>query len=411
MRDSLSATRVPGDNPVSMADLMRTMKLATLLVGLLATRSVAQHGRVAAISLTRLETGSCPQCVLTIQPVATIGKPDDPELIPEYSSVWGLAGGGFVVGGGRSDAAPLQRYDRTGHSLGPLGHIGDGPGEYRRVQSVAIARGDSISILGSGVITTISTATGRGRTARLAPKTQALFHIVLPDGSVLLNNNAQYQPAFELLSPTAVLRENFGPAQPAIALADQGGRKIGDEYATMQALANAQNGGAWAANRYYRHHLTHIDPAGNIVHEIDRAPAWFQPYGFDDINERMYRLGELRAARPAVITGIGGDDAGHLFVMSRVADAAWKKDPNAPPPHPRGGEYPVEHLEPTGGIDRYVDTIVEVYDDKSGAFIGSWRADVLLTGMTETGFLYTRQQDADGVISFQVFRLRVTTGQ
>lgn len=96
----------------------------------------------------------------------------------------------------------------------------------------------------------------------------------------------------------------------------------------------------------------------------------------------------------------------------RVADAHWREDPKAPPPPPPdAGGYPEQNLDPTGGIDRYVDGILEVYSDKSGAFLGSWRSDSPFSSITQQGLLYTRDQDADGNNSFRVYRLRVVGGK
>ena len=145
-----------------------------------------------------------------------------------------------------------------------------------------------------------------------------------------------------------------------------------------------------------------------VLADIRRHPAWFQSYTYADISEKLIRLGELRAPRPPTVIGLGVDSVGHVFVVSRVADARWQKDPNAPPPRPRGVESgPVQKLEPTGGIDRYVDGILEVYDDRSGVFLGSWRSDSPLGSLTPNGLLYAQAQDSDGITTIKVYRLRV----
>lgn len=79
-----------------------------------------------------------------------------------------------------------------------------------------------------------------------------------------------------------------------------------------------------------------------------------------------------------------------------------------PPPHPPGGEYPVEKLEPTGGIDRYVDSVLELYRESDGTFLGAWRSDMLLGQLMPNGLLYQKAEDADGVVSYTVYRVKVT---
>jgi hypothetical protein len=379
-----------------------TLRLAGGLTLLLA--SVASGQQPPA--LARLETGTCRTCSVVLELVATIGKATDAELIPDYGRLTSLSDGGFVVAAGRT-TVPFLRYDRGGAFIGTLGKLGDGPGEYRWPQSVVRARGDSISIMGQRRVTTISTLSGRGRSETVPPGLDGFFHAVLADGSVIVNVSAQRQVAFALLTPGSSLKKQFGPAQPPLVLPRQNGRTIGDEYSNLAALAPSRIAGVWAVSQWYEHHLQRLSSEGAVLVDIRRHPAWFAPYTYADIDEKLYRLGELRAPRPPTIIGLGVDSIGHVFVVSRVADASWKKDPNAPPPPSPGVEYPVQKLEPTGGIDRYVDGILEVYDDKSGVLLGSWRSDSPLGWLTQNGLLYTQTQDADGITTLKVYRLRV----
>ncbi len=357
-------------------------------------------------TLTRLEAGTCPTCSVSFELIATIGKATDAELIPDYGRLTSLSDGGFLVATVRT-TVPLLRYDRRGAFIGTLGRLGDGPGEYRWPQSVVRARGDSISIMGQLRITTISTLSGRGRSETVPPTLDGFFHAILGDGGVIINVSAQRQVAFALLAPGSSLKKQFGPAQPPLVLPHQNGRTIGDEYSNLAALAPSRIAGVWAASQWYEHHLQRLSSEGAVLVDIRRHPAWFPPYSYADIDEKLYRLGELRAPRPPTIIGLGVDSVGHVFVVSRVADVRWKKDPNAPPPPSPGVEYPVQKLEPTGGIDRYVDGILEVYDERSGVFLGSWRSDSPLGSLTQNGLLYTQAQDSDGITSIKVYRLRV----
>lgn len=359
-------------------------------------------------TLTRLEAGTCPTCSVALELVATIGNATDAELIPDWARLTSLADGGFVVATIRSKV-PLLRYDRRGAFIGTLGTLGDGPGEFRWPQSVVRARGDSISIMGQGRLTTISTLSGRGRSEPVAPNLTGYFHAVLGDGSVIINVNALHQVAFAALTPGSSLKKQFGPAQPLVVLPHQNGRTTGDDYSNLVALAPSRTDGFWAASQWYDHHLQKLSGDGAVLADIRRHPAWFPPYTYADIDEKLYRLGELRAPRPPTVSGVGVDSAGHVFVVSRVADAHWQKDPNAPAPPPPSKQYdvPVTKLDPTGGIDRYVDGILEVYDDKSGVFLGSWRSDSPLGSLTQNGLLYNQAQDADGITTIKVYRLRI----
>ena len=379
-----------------------TLRFAGALTLVLASVAAGQRPP----TLARLEAGTCPTCSVALELIATIGKSTDAELIGDYGRLTSLSDGSFVVATLPS-SVPLLRYDRRGAFIGTLGTLGDGPGEFRWPQSVVRARGDSISIMGQRRITTISTVSGRGRSEPVPASLDGFYHAVLGDGTVIVNIDAQHQLAFALLTPGSSLKKQFGPKQPLLVLPNQNGRTIGDDYSNMVTLAPSLAGGIWVASLWYDHHLQRLSGDGAVLADVRRHPAWFQPYTYADISEKIYRLGELRTPRPPKILALGVDSVGHVFVVSRVADAHWKKDPNAPPPPPPGVEYPVQKLEPTGGIDRYVDGILEVYDEKSGVFLGSWRSDSPLGSLTQNGLLYTQAQDSDGITTIKVYRLRV----
>jgi|CXWL01.1.fsa_nt_gi hypothetical protein len=379
------------------------IRLTAVALAMLTSSAAAQRPP----TLTRLEAGSCPGCTVTLEKLAVIGKATDAELLPEYGRLTALADGGYVFAGG-SGSTPILRYDRTGKYLGTVGRIGDGPGEYRSAQSVVRARGDSLSVMGGRRIATISLVSGRGRSEPVPPKIEGFFHVVLPDGRVIVNSSAQEQATFALLSPTSTLISRFGPLPPKVVLPNQGGRTITDSYATWVSMAVSPSGAVWTGLLHYAHRRQKVAPTGAVLVDIARKPSWHSPYTYADIDEKMYRLGELRTPRSSTMTGLGIDPAGFLVTMSRVADANWKADPKAPPPHPPGVEYPVEQLVPTGGIDRYVDTILEVYREADGAFLGSWRSDAVLGSMMSNGLISLKTEDADGVESYTIYRVKVS---
>jgi len=380
-----------------------------MLFRLIAAAMILSAGSAAsqtAPALTRLEPGTCPTCTVSLEKVAVVGSASDAELLPEYGRMLQLADGGFVVAQSGGTMGPLLRYDRTGKYVGTVGKLGDGPGEYRSVQSIVQARGDSVSLMGGRRITTISVASGRGRSEPVT--LQAFFHLVLTDGRMVVNSMAQGDAKFALLTPVSQVSSRFGPVPPMVVLPRQNGRTIGDPYATWVAMAPSPSGGFWAGTVYYGHRLQKMAPSGQVLFETARKPSWFPSFTYADIDEKMYRLGELRTPRPTVMGAVGVTPAGQVITLSRVADAKWKADPKAPPPNPPGGEYPVENLVPTGGIDRYVDSVLELYRESDGAFLGSWRSDTALGQMMPNGLIYLKGEDADGVVSYTVYRVRVT---
>ncbi|MBL0180394.1 MAG: hypothetical protein IPP98_14955 [Gemmatimonadetes bacterium] len=378
-------------------------RLTAVALAMLTSSATAQQPR----SLIRLEAGTCPVCTVTLERVAVIGKATDKELAPEHANAVMLADGGFAVSDNMAKQ-PILRYDRTGKLLGTIGTMGDGPGEYRGILSLARARGDSLSLLSYDRLTTIAVTSGHGRSDPLPQGTQSFEHIVLTDGRALLNIMNAAERRFVLLTPKAQLISRFGPVPTKIVIGNQGGRVAGDPYSNWVALAASPSSGAWAGSAQYSHHLQKVGPDGKVLLDVARRPSWFQPYTYAEMVEKSQRLGELRTPTPPTLTGIGVTGYGLLFAIFRVADAKWKADPKAPPPSPPAQEYRGENLVPTGGIERYVDAILEVYRESDGAFLGSWRSDALLGSMLPNGLLWMRSQDADGVVSYTVYRVNVT---
>jgi hypothetical protein len=274
-----------------------------------------------------------------------------------------------------------------------------------------MARGDSISLTYYGRATTISTVTGKGHTETLPRGITGFAHLVLAGGALFINTYAMGAPAFVVITPGTDTPARFGPAQPMVELPQQGGRTIPDADATAFALASDGRNGIWAVAHNYRHDILHLAADGRVLNEITREATWFPRYDYAERSEALYRLTEMRTPRPTQAMSVAVDGGEHVLVTYLAADAHWNADPNAPPPPPPAREYPVQHLEPTGGIDRYIDGVLEVYDAGTGAFLGSWRSDTALGNFTQTGLLAHRVQDADGIISFHIYRVVVLPGQ
>ncbi len=371
--------------------------------------SLAVAASVAAQGIPRfepLERGVCDNCTVTLQLVATVGHANDAELIEDYGTLHAVPGG-FVVQNIMAKT-PLLHYDSSGRYLGFLGRLGGGPGEYPLyIQAIISGPGDSVTIIGPGHLAVISIATGRGRSGPLPVGITGFSGAVLANRSLMLNLNEEGKPAFALLDPAGRLLRAFGDTQPMVMLPHQDGRTIHDVNATEYFVTPSRDGGAWIAAHYYRHQVERLLRQGTVVTSSTRRPAWFLPYAYADIDEKLYRLGESRAPRPTQAVGMGLAADGNVMVLYRAADANWKPDPNAPPPPRPGIEYPVDNRVPTGGMDRYVDGILEVYDDATGRFVGSWRSDVTPTSITPGGLICIRNQDADGIISYRVYRVKV----
>ena len=123
------------------------------------------------------------------------------------------------------------------------------------------------------------------------------------------------------------------------------------------------------------------------------------------------RVGGHATAPPLPFALALWSDSGRLFLLARAADAKWKADPNSPKVAKipaGGGERQAAPWVPTGGLGRYFDGVIDVYDSPAGSFLGSWRADAWISAAIGNGMLATRVESADGVVSFHVWRVVFT---
>ena len=364
---------------------------------------VAAQGKPAPPTLVRTEPGSCARCTMTLSYVATVGSMNDKELINDEGALLALPSGEFLVWG----EGPILRYAADGRFLGTLGRIGDGPGEYRGQKSVVAARGDSVSIFSYGRVTTIAVSTGRGRSAQAAKPLSAFRHLALANGDVLVQNYYAPTLPFVVLAANAALKLTFGP--PATVV-DFGNGGQGPDYDSQQYLvAPATGDGFWAAPQFYRYGLQRWSASGEKLQTIARTPSWFPTHDYTALAEARRRGAGVTPPLPFALAL--WSDSGRLFLLARAADAKWKADPNSPKVAKipaGGGERQAAPWVPTGGLGRYFDGVIDVYDSTAGSFLGSWRADAWISAAIGNGMLATRVESADGVVSFHVWRVVFT---
>ncbi len=375
--------------------------VAALVMLLVSAGAAWAQGRLIPPALTRLETGSCARCTLRLESVVTIGTADDKELVPENGMPATPRAGQFFVGD-IMGKQPILQYDSLGRFIGTIGRLGDGPGEYRGAQAIAAARGDSIAIYKYPRVAIISTETGRGRSVRHATGIQGFRILSTPNGSTLIQNYTERNPSFVVVAPTGETTRAFGPASKVDL---GGGHAMNDPEAQQFVLARSPSGGFWAVAMHYHHLLEHWTFDGRLVRRIERLAPWFPIHDEMALSEHR-RMGAGLVAPLPIMLGAWADGRGHLFVVGRVADAKWQEDPaaKAPPAGRVGSVLPNEAL--TGGIDRYFDGVIEVYDEATGGLLGSWRSDVFPGAFTETGLLVDSRQSEEGVKSFVFWRLR-----
>jgi hypothetical protein len=349
----------------------------------------------------RLDGGSCVECQVSLRYVVTVGSPGDAELIQQRLPVVALSDGSYVV---PNDPLPLH-FAADGSLIGALGVEGDGPGELRGGQAIARGNGDSVIVFGYGKAVVVSGTTGGGRTAQSSTRTRAFQVAALPDGQVFIPNYFAEIPPFVVMDAAGEATAIFGDQAPEYEATD--GRVRRDYDWQQYAVAPSPQGGVWAASQYYRYGLTRWSADGTALQSITAVPPWWHDYDRTALNEAN-REGFGRVPRLPSVLGISVTGEGLLVVSGLGADADWRADPTAPEPYPRGREGPPKPWEPVGGIERYLDWNLDLYDEATGEWLGSWRSDAAFGNAMDDGKIYEYTEDENGVLTFDVWQLEVT---
>lgn len=139
----------------------------------------------------RVEAGpACDDCIQA-QPRTQSGHPDDPWPFAGAGPWLGVASDGTVWLSDVQARQELARFDSAGRFQGVRGGAGDAPGEFRRIEFVALSPHDSIYVFDSGTgRASILDPDGQyARSFRIPSPLESFDGGVLPDGRVLVNTS------------------------------------------------------------------------------------------------------------------------------------------------------------------------------------------------------------------------------
>ncbi len=282
------------------------------------------------------------------------------------------------------DGAPLLVFHPDGTMLREVGQRGSGPGEFLRIRRVLIGQGDSliVSDWGNGRLTFVDESLNVVRTM---PST-LLPNLALHDGRMLMAEEImtpeQMGYPLHLIGPDGEIERSFG--------ADTREYVPNARLATRRLAATTAEGTIWTVppGRYM---LEHWDPAsGERLDSFELAEPEVVPIS------SWPEDGSLRP--PGVVESIWTDDAGRIFLLLRVADAAWtpRPDPDAEV------AYTVEEY------DAIYDWIIHVVDPKARQRIAELRHGSALWGRPGSDVLATLASDGDSdVIEYRLVRPRI----
>lgn len=346
--------------------------LCCVLIGLTGSGGKAQEG-VQVVS-TR---ASCARCRVILEPVAQLGRAEDTVALTANSRV-------VRDGRGRYYVAPTDRpgviavYQPDGTLLQALGRAGGAPGEFRGPDVIAVGPGDSLWVFDGPRLTLLDPAYRVIRTRLLPVRVHAA--VALESGELVLQGlQAAAGPAaavFQLLGSGDSIVRSFGAVV-----------SLGEPGPMFWRLARAGRDRVWGAP-FNAYRLERWSSAGERELVLEREVARF----------RRWELTAPDLRRP-VLMAVSQADTGLVWVAVRVAKPGWRA--------PAAGVESEIRPPPSGQLLAHLASRLEAIDPVRGELRVSGEVGQLISGFLGHGLAYGFQEDAQGLLTLQVWRLAV----
>jgi hypothetical protein len=310
-------------------------------------------------------------CALEHRQVALLGTPEGPGVVAEPSMLTVRSDGVFVLVD-RTDPRRVKFFAHDGSYLRSFGREGQGPGEFRTINALAVLPGDSVEIydLGNGRFTLVGPDFALGR---ISPPVGLMAPFIgrAPDGSRVVNALSPYPD--RLGYPLHWLGPDLGHETSLGADFSPGSRV--DLEAWRRPMAEPTSRSVWVAHQP-RYRLEEWDRNGELLRVLERHVTWFVPWEGTAVWEEDGR------PRP-YLAEVHRDVQGRLWTLVRLPGERWEEGLGP------GREFGGRVLGSTV-TDRHVlwDTRIEVIDPESGIVLRSQHFDLSFHGFTNDGRVY-----------------------
>lgn len=278
----------------------------------------------------------------------------------------------YLISGVGDEESQVALVDTGGTAERMIGSVGQGPGQFLGVKSLAADyAGGRVVVLGRR-LTVLDTTFTETATVR-EPDYLRAFRIVRLQGGFAINSYAGGRAPILVLDNHLTIRATIGVMAR-------------DLDSNQYVLASAAQGGLWAARAAYAYELHRYDSIGREMAVLTPQREWFTPWSIDPASPAQ----DIRQTplHPRV-TGLHELPGGRLVVLVITADqvySASKSLPTVPE-----GAAPLSPEE----YSRYVDSVIEVIDATTGDLIASRRLDDVYAGITPQGRIWRIDYQAD----------------
>ncbi|MXW17196.1 MAG: 6-bladed beta-propeller [Gemmatimonadetes bacterium] len=272
-------------------------------------------------------------------------------------------------------------FDQEGRLIKVIGRLGEGPGEFTRVNHIVVGAGDTLYVYDHSQLrrSVFDPDHEFVRTERIPAFMRDM--VPLPSGHMIVNSTIRTAEGVDwplhLVGADGGVLQTFGN--------ETASRRPDDSFLELRSIAVDGGGVLWVAPRN-AYELSIYSMAGTRPQPTNRRYRrqvdWFQPW------TELSRGAEPPKPNVQQIA-FGPDDPTLLWVLISVADAEW-----APVPPQRSSKELIDSL---------YDDILEVIDIESGSVLASRRFGPVLSRLTFQGLIPALRIDEANKVWMDVF--------
>lgn len=338
-----------------------------------------------------LGQASCAQCRIEVSRHMLLQTADSAaELDRQPYSMAMDSEGRVLVAIDGSDHVKLFKGD--GSFAARVGRRGRGPGEFISANHVSFGPGDTAFAFDSRN-SRVSVFSPAMTFVRSAPIPRMFSGTVLKDGSILISgvvpDPSRIGKAFHLFDRVGNQLQSFGFSDASV-VPGRGGLAV-------NWVAPSRDGGFWSVSYRGAYTLAKWTQDGKLVQRLDISSALVGPGMGDHVGFTPDR------ATDAYVRSIVEDGEGRVWVEIVAADKDWKRGArfNRDLPGERG------MIPDISDYDRVYDTVIEVFDPRSGARIVSQRFDAHYALLLAPSRIGRPIVQPDGTFRMEVHSLRL----
>lgn len=360
-------------------------KLSTALVVIGVPQALGAVEATAAAQSDDQPT--CPECVIQLDPVTTIGSLDGPDWIPgEPFSIARDSRGRIYMAYPWEGLVPV--FDAEGRVLGPIGRSGEGPGEYQNPFLVRVGQSDTVIVLDASRQLSIVTPSG-SYDRRMRVPVQAVDFIMTAGGGMVFSE----QPGVIRAHATeATIFHVFNPVDATVDRSFHTRQVEGGGAAPRFRLASAREPDRFWAIPHNGYEVTQYAVDGAVTRRFTRDPSWMRRPPFND---------GIGSPRPGIYGVL--EVEGRLWIAGRHAAEDWARYWTP--------ELFAEDREATAAELQYgkvYRSVLEVLDIETGRLVASASVPGLVLALLPDRHVATYREDDAGVPFVDVYRVTVS---